>query len=89
LSIPEDKVVDKGAAKPFALPCQGPPPLRPAAVGRWHMMSKTEVAISGTVVAETLLLNSKPFSALLHLGATHSFISTRSAVQLNLEIIKV
>jgi len=49
------------------------------------VMSKKEAATSGTVVTETLFLNSKSFCVLFDSGATHSFISTRSAMQLNLE----
>jgi len=48
-------------------------------------MSKKEAATSGTVFTRTLLLNSKPFYVIFDLGATHSFISARSAMQLNLE----
>jgi len=79
------KVVDKGAVKSLATPRQGAPPLRPAVVGQAYVMSKKEAATSGTVVTGTLLLNSKPFCVLFDLGATHSFISTRFAMQLNLE----
>jgi len=79
------KVVDKGAAKSLVPPCQGPPPLWPIVVGRAYVMSKKEAATSGTVVTGTLFLNSKPFCLLFDLGATHVFISTRSAMQLNLE----
>jgi len=48
-------------------------------------MSKKEAATSSTVVMRTLLLNSKPFFVLFDSGATHSFISTRSTMHLNLE----
>jgi len=48
-------------------------------------MSKKEAATSGTVVTGTLFLNSKPFCVLFDSGATHLFISTQSAMQLNLE----
>jgi len=40
-----------------------------------------------TAVTETFSLNSKSFCILLDSGATHSFISTRSAKQLNLKNI--
>jgi len=79
------KAVDKGAAKPLAPPLQGAPPSRSAVVGRAYVMSKKEAATSGTVVTGTLFLNSKPFCVLFDSGATHSFISTRSTMQLNLE----
>jgi len=48
-------------------------------------MSKKEAATSGTVVTRTLFLNSKPFCVLFDSGTTHSFISTRSAIQLYLK----
>ena len=48
-------------------------------------MNKNEATTSGTAVTGTLFLNSKPFSVLFNSGATHSFISTRSAIQLSLE----
>ena len=79
------KAVDKGAAKPLAPPQQGAPPPRPATVGRAYVISKKEAATAGTVVTGTLFLNSKPFCILFDSGATHSFISTWSAMQLNLE----
>jgi len=79
------KAIDKDAAKPLAPPCQGAPPLRPVRVGREYVMSKKETATSGKVVTGTLFLNSKLFCVLFNSGATHSFISTRSAMQLNLE----
>ena len=79
------QAVDKGAAKPLAPPRQGPPPSRPAVAGRAFVMNKKEAATSGTVVTGTLFLNSKPFCVLFDSGATHSFISTRSAKQLGLE----
>ena len=79
------KGVDKGAAKPLAPPRQGAPPPRPAPVGRAFVMNKKEVATFSTVVTGTLLLNSKPFCILFDSGATYSFISTRFAMQLNLD----
>jgi len=48
-------------------------------------MSKKKAAISSTVVTGTLSLNSKPFCVLFESGATHSFISTRAALPLNLK----
>jgi len=48
-------------------------------------MSKKEAATSSTVVTGTLLLKSKSFCVLLDSGATHSFISTQSTIQLNFE----
>ena len=48
-------------------------------------MSNKESATSDMVFTRTLFLNSKPFFVLFDLGATHSFIPTRSAMQLNLE----
>jgi len=48
-------------------------------------MNKKEAATSGMVVTGTLFLNSKPFCVLFDSGATHSFIATRSAIQLSLE----
>jgi len=47
-------------------------------------MSK-EATTSDTVVTNTLFLNSIPFCVLFDSGVTHSFISTRSALQLDLE----
>ena len=79
------KAVDKGVAKPLAPPHQGAPPPRPVVVGQAYVISKKEAATSGMVVTGTLFLNSKPFCVLFDSGATHSFISTRSAMQLNLE----
>jgi len=79
------KAVDKGAAKPLAPPSLGAPPPRPIVIGRAYVMSEKEVATSGTVVTGTLSLNSKLFCVLFDSGATHSFISTQSAMQLNLE----
>jgi len=46
-------------------------------------MSKKEASSPSMVVTGILLLNSKPFCVLFDLGATHSFISTRSVMQLN------
>jgi len=74
------KAVDKGAAKPLASLRRGPLPSRPAVVGRAFVMNKKEAATSGTVVTGTFFLNSKPFYVLFDSGATHSFISTRSAI---------
>jgi len=75
------KAVDKVAAKPLA-----PPPLpRLAVVGQAYVMSKEEATTSVTVVSGTHFLNSKPFYVLFDSGAIHSFISTRPAMQLNLE----
>jgi len=79
------KVVDKGAAKSLAPPCQGAPPLRPTAVGRAYVMSKKKAATSGTVVTETLFFKFKGICVLFDSGATRSLISTRSAMELNLE----
>ena len=83
------KAEDKGVAKPLAPPHQGAPPPRPVAVGRAYVMTKKEAATSGMVVTKTLFLNSKPFCVLFDSGATHSFISTRSAMQLNLEDTRI
>ena len=79
------KVVDKGAAKPLALLYYRPPPSRRTVTGRAYMISKKEAVASGMVVTRTLFLNLKPFCVLFDLDATHSFISTRSAMKLNLE----
>jgi len=57
----------------------------PAAVGRAYVMSKKEAATSGMVVTGTLFLNSNPFCTLFDSSITHSFISTQSTLQLNLE----
>jgi len=62
-----------------------PAPQRPPAVGRAYIMSRKEASNSCTVVTGTLFLNSKPFSVLFDSGATHSFISTKAALLLNLE----
>jgi len=48
-------------------------------------MNKKKATTSGTVVTGTLFLNLKPFCILFDSSATHSFISTRSAIQLSLE----
>ena len=61
--------MDKGAPKPLALPRQGPPPLRPPAVGRVYVMSKKKAATSGAVVTRALFLNSKPIYVLFDLDA--------------------
>jgi len=58
-------------------------------LGKAYMMSKKEAATSGTVVTGTLFLNSMPFCVLFGTGATHSFISTRSTFQLDLEYAKI
>ena len=52
-------------------------------------MSKKEATVSGTVVTGTLFLNSKPFCVLYDSSVTHSFISTKAALQLNLTQNKV
>jgi len=52
-------------------------------------MSKKEAATSYTAITSSLFLYSKPFSVLFDLGATHSFISTRFALQLDFENVKV
>jgi len=54
-------------------------------IGRAYVLSKKEVATFGTVVTRTLFLISKPFCVLIDSVATHSFTSTRYAMQLNLE----
>jgi len=74
------KAIDKGATKPLAPRHKGALPLRPAVVGMAYVISKKEAATSGMVVTGTLFLNSKPFCVLFDSGATHSFISTRSAM---------
>jgi len=79
------KAVDKGVAKSLAPPRQEAPPPSSAVVRRAYIMSKKKASTFGMVVIGTLLLISKPFYVLFDLGATHSFISTRSAMQLNLE----
>ena len=48
-------------------------------------MSKKEATTSGAVIIRTVYLNSKSFCVLFDLGATHSFISTRTALRLSLE----
>jgi len=52
-------------------------------------MIKKEVVISSIVVTDTLFLSSTPFCVLSDSGVIHSFISTRSALQLDLEHINV
>jgi len=52
-------------------------------------MSKKEVTTSSIVLTRNLFLNSKSFYVLFDSGATHSFISTRAALQLNLQDGKV
>ena len=49
------------------------------------MISKKEASNSSTMITGTLFLNFKPFSILFDSGATHSFISTRATLLLNLE----
>jgi len=49
------------------------------------MINKKEATISSTIVTKTLFLNSKLFCILFDSGATHSFISIRATLQLNLE----
>ena len=46
---------------------------------------KKEAATSGMVVTRTLFLNSKSFCVLFDSSATHLFISTQFAMELNLE----
>ena len=53
------------------------------------MMSKKQATTSSTIVTRTLFLNSKSFCVLFDSSATHSFISTRSVLQLDLESVKV
>jgi len=69
----------------LALPRQNPAPQRPPAIGRAYIMSRKEASNSGTVVTGTLFLNSTPLSVLFDSRATHSFISTRATLLLNLE----
>jgi len=53
-------------------------------------MSKKETATPGTVVTGMLFLNSMPFFIYyLISGSTHSFISTQSTLQLDLEHAKI
>jgi len=78
-------VVEKGVVKSSSPPHQVQAPEKPFIVGRAYITSKKEASNSGTVVTGTLFLNSKPFSVLFNSGATHSFISTRAALLLNLE----
>ena len=78
------KVMDKGATKPLAPPHQGSPPPKLTVVGKVYMMSKNKATTSDTVVTRALFLNSKPFCVLFDSDATHPFISTQSAMQLNL-----
>jgi len=75
--------VDKGAAKPLEPPHPGALPPRITTVGWAYVMSKKEVATSGMVVTTILFLNSN--YVLFDSGATHSFIFTLSAIQLNLK----
>ena len=49
------------------------------------MLSTKEAVTSGTIVIGTRFLISKPFCVLVDLVTTHSFISTRYVMQLNLE----
>ena len=58
-------------------------------VDRAYVIIKKEVVTSGMVVTGTLFLDSKSFYVLFNSGATHSFIFTHYAMQLNLEIMKV
>jgi len=53
------------------------------------VISKREVVTSGMVITGTLFLNTKPFCVLFDSSATHSFISTQSALQLDIELVKV
>jgi len=48
-------------------------------------MTRKEASNFGIVVTGTLFLNSKPFFNLFNLDVVHSFISTRTTLQLNLE----
>ena len=52
-------------------------------------MSKKETATSDAVVTEILFLNSNSFYALFDSTTTHSFMSTRSIMRLNLKNMKV
>ena len=52
------------------------------------MTSTKEAGTSSRVVTGTLFLNWKPFCVLIDSGATHSVISTKSALQLVLEYAK-
>ena len=61
---------------------------KPRTAGRAYVMNKKEAAVSSMTINGTLFLNSKPFYILFDLVAIHSFISTRAAIQLNLEKIK-
>jgi len=58
-------------------------------MGRTYVISKNEAATSGMIVIGTLFLNSMPFCVLFDLGATHSFISNQSTLQLDLEYVKI
>ena len=79
------KVVEKAVARLVPSPHQENLPLKPPMAGRAYIMSKKEATASGTVVTGTLFLNSKPFCVWFDSGATHSFISTQAALQLNLK----
>ena len=75
------KVVDNSVAKCLAPPHQP----RPTAIELAYVMSKKEAATFGTIITGTLFLNSKPFCVLFDSDATHSFISSRFTMQLNLK----
>ena len=79
------KAVTKGVVKPLAPPQQIQEPQKPAVRGRAYIMSKKEASNYGTIVIGTLLLNLQSFFILFDSGATHSFISSRAALLLNLE----
>ena len=51
-------------------------------------MSKKKATTFSMVVTGTLILSSKPFCVLSDIGTTHSFISTRSTLPLDLENAK-
>jgi len=72
--------MDKGSATLMGPPHQGAPPPRPTAVRQEYVMSKKKAATSSIVVTGILFLNLKPFCVLFDSGATHSFISTQSAM---------
>ena len=52
-------------------------------------MSKMEAATSGMVAIGTLFLNSIQFCVMFDSIVTHSFISTRSTSQIDLQHVKV
>jgi len=81
--------IKKGVTRLLALPRQVPLLPKPKTVWWTYVMSQKEATIHGMVATGILFLNPKSFCILFDLGATHLFIKSQIAWQLNLENDKI